>query len=230
MKSAFTLGLATLLLLGGCVNIVHDADKAISQALDNQGEDYQLLGTKQYGNHIVCGTYRTFDSWGKPGGIRRFIYRDSRLYMTVSSQDQAVFCSDSPEDSLEQQFGIVLDNNSRASYRQLMKDMYHLSDALERYYSTQSYYPTTEQGLQALVSKPTNGLLIRKYPDKAYLGTLPQDPWGQAYQYEGPEFAGAKTPFTLWSLGADGKPGGKGLAADVRFDMLPYLEYAAERL
>jgi general secretion pathway protein G len=77
-------------------------------------------------------------------------------------------------------------------------------------------YPTTEQGLEALVARPTSPPEPLRYPEGGYLRRtkLPEDPWGQPYNYAAP---GTNNPhsFDVWSWGADGSPGGTGDDADI---------------
>ncbi len=228
MKAGTWLCLATTLVASGCSNLMHDANTSVSHALAQQG-NYELLGAKQYGDDVVCGYYRVIGSWGEPGQVSRFIYADGKTNLLTSRNDDAIFCSDSPVEALDQRFGIRLNASNQARYQQLMSDLNQLSEQLEQYYNDQYRYPSDAQGLEALVSAPTVAPKARKYPAGGYLDALPLDPWGQPYQYRAPEFAGAKTPFTLWSEGADQAPGGKGEDTDIYFTMLPYLEYAEAR-
>ncbi|MCC6640380.1 MAG: type II secretion system major pseudopilin GspG [Deltaproteobacteria bacterium] len=91
-----------------------------------------------------------------------------------------------------------------------------LESVLEFYRMDNARYPSSEQGLQALVRKPSGDPQPRSYRPEGYLqgGVVPKDPWGEDYQYRSP---GEHNPysFDLWSLGADGKPGGDGNDADV---------------
>ena len=73
-------------------------------------------------------------------------------------------------------------------------------------------YPTTEQGLRALVEKPTTGPAANGWKAGGYLEKMPKDPWGNPYQYLSP---GVKGEVDLISLGADGQPGGSGDDADI---------------
>jgi general secretion pathway protein G len=73
-------------------------------------------------------------------------------------------------------------------------------------------YPTTEQGLQALITKPTTGPGANGWKTGGYLDKLPKDPWGNPYQYLSP---GIKGDVDVFSLGADGQPGGTGNDADI---------------
>ncbi|GAB4277148.1 MAG: type II secretion system major pseudopilin GspG [Deferrisomatales bacterium] len=89
-----------------------------------------------------------------------------------------------------------------------------LEDALHQYEVDNGTYPTTEQGLEALVSQPTVGHLPQNWREGGYLekSTVPKDPWGNPYVYISP---GNHGPFDLMSYGADGEPGGEGKYADV---------------
>jgi len=91
-----------------------------------------------------------------------------------------------------------------------------LESALEFYYMDNAVYPTTEQGLEALIRRPTTPPEPRRYQPDGYLQkkTIPLDPWGEPYQYRAP---GEHNPnaFDLWSYGADRVPGGTDAAADI---------------
>ncbi len=82
--------------------------------------------------------------------------------------------------------------------------------SLKLYRLDNQRYPTTEQGLQALVSRPTSGPAAPNW--KSYLDKLPMDPWGKPYQYLNP---GVRGEIDVFSLGADGQPGGEGADADI---------------
>lgn len=87
--------------------------------------------------------------------------------------------------------------------------------ALERYNLDNAVYPTTEQGLRALVEKPTTEPLPQNYNEGGYLKKreIPKDPWGREYIYRSP---GEHTiEYEMTSLGADGKDGGEGNDADI---------------
>jgi general secretion pathway protein G len=89
----------------------------------------------------------------------------------------------------------------------------NLESVLELYRMDSARYPTTEQGLDALVNEPDDA---RNYPPGGYLQKrrVPEDPWGNPYQYEQP---GQNNPdsYDLWSYGGDGNPGGADAAADI---------------
>ena len=89
-------------------------------------------------------------------------------------------------------------------------DIAALMQQLKLYKLDNQRYPTAEQGLDALVHKPSAGPVPANW--RPYLDKLPNDPWGQPYQYANP---GIKGEIDVYSLGADGKPGGEGRDADI---------------
>jgi general secretion pathway protein G len=91
-------------------------------------------------------------------------------------------------------------------------DIASLMQALKLYKLDNQRYPTAEQGLQALTTKPTSGPAANGWKTGGYIDKLPKDPWGNAYQYLAP---GVHGEVDLFSLGADGQPGGAGDDADV---------------
>jgi general secretion pathway protein G len=92
------------------------------------------------------------------------------------------------------------------------QDIASIVQALKLYKLDNMRYPTTEQGLQALVNKPTLPPEPTNWKGNGYLERLPKDPWGNAYQYLQPGLHGE---FDVMSLGADGAPGGEGNDADI---------------
>jgi len=90
------------------------------------------------------------------------------------------------------------------------QDIAQVMQALKLYRLDNSRYPTTEQGLQSLVARPTAGPVPNNW--KSYLDKVPNDPWGRPYQYLNP---GIKGEIDVFSLGADGQAGGTGVDADI---------------
>ena len=91
-------------------------------------------------------------------------------------------------------------------------DIKAIAAALDMYKLDNFAYPSTQQGLEALVERPTGNPQPKNWNRDGYLKRLPQDPWGNDYQYLSP---GTEGPFDLYSLGADGKQGGSDLNADI---------------
>ncbi|WP_372749145.1 type II secretion system major pseudopilin GspG, partial [Litorivivens sp.] len=106
----------------------------------------------------------------------------------------------------------VLQNQDRAMVEKAKADIAMLEQALDMYKLDNHTYPTTDQGLDSLVNKPTSSPEPRNYRSDGYIKRLPQDPWGNQYQYLQP---GEHGPYDLYSTGADGDEGGEGLASDI---------------
>lgn len=91
-------------------------------------------------------------------------------------------------------------------------DIKAIAAALDMYKLDNFAYPSTQQGLEALVNKPSGNPQPKNWNRDGYLKRLPKDPWGNDYQYLSP---GTQGQFDLYSFGADGKPGGSELNADI---------------
>ena len=91
-------------------------------------------------------------------------------------------------------------------------DLHTIGASLEMYRLDARTYPTTAQGLRALTEKPVEAPVPPVWATGGYLPTPPVDPWGNTYIYRSPA---DKAPFEIKSLGADGKPGGDGVNADI---------------
>jgi general secretion pathway protein G len=92
------------------------------------------------------------------------------------------------------------------------QDIATLMQALKLYRLDNQRYPTTEQGLQALIARPTNGPQPANWKTGGYIDRLNKDPWGNQYQYASP---GTRSEVDIFSYGADGQPGGTGNDADI---------------
>lgn len=92
------------------------------------------------------------------------------------------------------------------------QDVAAIMQSLKLYKLDNRKYPSTEQGLGALVEKPTQDPLPDNWKQGGYLEKLPKDPWGQPYQYLNP---GLRGEIDVMSFGADGQPGGDGADADI---------------
>jgi len=90
-------------------------------------------------------------------------------------------------------------------------DLATIAQALDLYRLDSGVYPTTAQGLAALVTRPTTAPVPRAWRDGGYVDQLPPDPWGNPYVY-----VATGDRFVLKSLGGDGVEGGEGNAADVQ--------------
>jgi general secretion pathway protein G len=104
----------------------------------------------------------------------------------------------------------VLNRTDDARATAARTDVNNLVQALKLYKLDNQRYPSAEQGLEALVRKPTAGVVPPNW--KPYLDKLPTDPWGKPYQFISP---GLKGEIDVFSFGADGQAGGEGKDADI---------------
>ncbi|MDO6442253.1 MULTISPECIES: type II secretion system major pseudopilin GspG [unclassified Marinobacter] len=88
----------------------------------------------------------------------------------------------------------------------------NISKALDLYRLDNSHYPSTQQGLDALASRPSGSPEPKNWNPDGYMKSVPKDPWGSEFQYVSP---GREGPYDLYSKGADGQDGGEGDAADI---------------
>jgi general secretion pathway protein G len=106
----------------------------------------------------------------------------------------------------------ILENVDKARVTRAQSDIRAIQTALDLYRLDNFKYPTTEQGLAALVKQPSDPT-ITNYRSGGYLPSLPKDPWNNFYLYQSPGIDGRD--YEITSLGRDGKPGGDGYDADI---------------
>jgi general secretion pathway protein G len=106
----------------------------------------------------------------------------------------------------------VLGSQDKAMKQKVMADLSTFEQALDMYRLDNLRFPSNEQGLSALVAKPTVEPLPRAWRADGYIRRLPEDPWGKPYQYRSP---GEHGRVDIYSLGADGLEGGEGIDADL---------------
>ena len=112
----------------------------------------------------------------------------------------------------------VINRPDQARVARVQSDLATLNNAVQLYRLDNFAYPTTEQGLQALVERPTTGPAPANYAADGYIDRLPNDPWGNDYQYLSP---GVHDEVDIFSYGADGAPGGEESNADIGTWTLP---------
>lgn len=106
----------------------------------------------------------------------------------------------------------VLDKADSARTQKAFADFKAIETSLKTYRLDNFMYPTSEQGLEALVTKPSLDPVPKRFPANGYLGSMPKDPWGNDYLYLSP---GEHGEIDIYSLGADGVAGGEGQSADI---------------
>lgn len=106
----------------------------------------------------------------------------------------------------------IMSRPDQAKVTVARNDIKAISAALDMYKLDNYAYPSTQQGLEALVSKPSGSPPPRNWNPDGYLKRLPIDPWGNPYQYLSGDDG---YRYELYSLGADGREGGEGYDADI---------------
>lgn len=104
----------------------------------------------------------------------------------------------------------LMDKPGQAQQTKAKQDIRALETALDLYKLDNFVYPTTDQGLEALVTKPTSTPEPKNW--KPYMKRLPKDPWGEPYKYQSP---GSKSEVDIFTLGADNQVGGEDINTDI---------------
>jgi general secretion pathway protein G len=110
----------------------------------------------------------------------------------------------------------ILGQEEKAKVETTKVQIRSLEGALDAYKLDNNFYPTTDQGLDALIKKPESGRVPNKWREGGYLkpARIPKDPWGKDYVYLAPGNEGRE--YEIVSYGADGEPGGEGNNADIQ--------------
>lgn len=106
----------------------------------------------------------------------------------------------------------VMDRPDEARATKARQDVQALVTALNMYRLDNHVYPSTEQGLEALVRRPAGRPEAPNWRDGGYLDRLPQDPWRRDYQYMHP---GVHGEIDVWTFGRNGQPGGEGVDGEI---------------
>ena len=106
----------------------------------------------------------------------------------------------------------IMDRPDQARQVAATNDIRAIESAFNLYRLDNGVYPSTEQGLSALVQKPDIGVIPRNWKSGGYLDRVPKDPWGRDYQYLSP---GVQGDIDIFTYGRDGQPGGEGYDADI---------------
>ena len=97
--------------------------------------------------------------------------------------------------------------STQVQLKNAKQDILMLQNMLKLYKLDNGFYPTTQQGLQALTQKPTTSPIPENWKAGGYLKVIPKDPWGHTYHYTNP---GQHADIDIYTYGADNKPGGVG--------------------
>lgn len=106
----------------------------------------------------------------------------------------------------------IMDRPDQAKMVRAKADVRAIESALNMYKLDNHRYPASDQGLAALVEKPSGSDGAKNWKQGGYLDSVPKDPWGNEYRYLNP---GQHSSIDVYSLGADGQEGGEGVDADI---------------
>lgn len=198
---------AALVLFGCDSGNVGEAKALIEQQLiDPNSVQYDSI--ESYSNGVVCGNVNAKNRMGGFTGKKAFLYRRGVVEFDPSKTSIDKYCTN---ESLEMQYGIDFSSESVTAVRQ---ELVSLVSSLKIYRLDNYTFPTTEQGLVALVTASEIMPEPRNFKKGGYLYRLVDlnDPWGNPYQYQAP---GSNGEIDVWSFGADGIKGGDGDNADI---------------
>ena len=221
MRWILVLGIA--LLSQACVNQTKMAKESMEGSMfDDRPLTYRNVA--EYPGKVVCGEFTATRRKIKKG-FKPFLYRAEVLNKYPTAEDTAVFCTENSLEGLYTSTGIYFSGDSKASLIRIRDDYSRLATALKQYESDNSWLPKNGQGLESLVHPSEINPKPNAFREGGYLDELPLDPWGRAYLYTGPMFAGVQGDYTLMTLGADGVKGGKDINADVGSRHIKYLDH-----
>jgi general secretion pathway protein G len=222
----WALVLAAALLLTACTDRVEQAQEMLkSRVAEKRYLEFQELQT--FPDGVVCGEFRTTNPMHGNSRFSRFIVWGDTAEDRPSEVDWTIFCSKDPAAALFSTFGIGPAEDAETGIPQIRNDLNVLQTALAQYLDDNFSMPSTAQGLAALVAVTDVPPKPPKFKAGGYLAAVPDDPWGRPYLYERSRLAGVAQTFRIYTLGADGMPGGTGKDADVGTEHLKYLDHIA---
>ena len=221
----WALLLSATVLVSACSSRTEQAQEVLAAHLGEKVNlDFQNV--EAFPGGAVCGEYRSLDPYRGSRRYRRFVVWGDTATERPSKQDWAIFCGEDSDTALAASFGIGPVSDEENHLPQVREDLRQLKSALEQYQVDNSFLPTPEQGLAALVSAPAAPPLPMAYRAGGYNESLPMDPWGRPYVYDNSGLGGGVAQrFNLYTLGADGAPEGEGKNADVALEHLKYLDH-----
>lgn len=218
---------ALLMMLAACSADTQRARQLVADSLPIT-EDLEFHALRSYPGDVVCGEFSATTSYVRPREENRpFIVRGDELDKSPGDLETKIYCTDDPAGALLQETGIGPVSADNQALVKIIRDYNLLATALEAYYIDNYYYPDTEQGLEALVSRPEQGRRPPGYRDGGYLPEVPLDPWNKPYIYTEEQWARVKGHYEITTLGRAGEQGGGGAEADISSRYLPYLLHAA---
>lgn len=213
------------LLLCGCSDGTEQAKQLIESRLTGrQGVEYREL--QKFPGDVVCGELKVQDLSRSSGRFRRFIVHGDTPEDRPSEDDWQIFCSRDAAAVMRARFGIGPPEDPGTHLSTIRDDLLALEAGLVLYLADNKSLPSTEQGLAALLPASETAPTSPRFREGGYIDQLPNDPWGQAYRFERSGLGGGVAQeYKIYTLGADGAPGGQGANADIGLEHLKYLNH-----
>ena len=209
MKARWILALLALTFLSGCsvTRLAYNNADVVLRWQSNHYFDFQGEQSDDLDRALVAVL-----AWHRSAALPQYAKLAGEAAARVSRgirQEDLDWSYDAVRAQVREALGIAAGEAGVIAAKQ---DIASLMQALRLYRLDNQRYPTTEQGLQALVARPASAPLAPNWKAGGYLERLPKDPWGNPYQYLNP---GVRGELDVFSTAADGAPGGEGNDADI---------------
>ena len=208
------------LVLQACVSSEQVAKDVMNKEIKSTQSDYRNLAS--YPGNVTCGEYLEVGFYTSK--YIDFIVVDGEAYNRPNTIDLAVFCSEDSVASLNEALGIDY-LAQRESITKIREAFATIEPALKAYRDNAKRFPSTEDGLRALVDPASFVPVYTPFPEEGYLQEVPSDPWGNDFDYFLSPLGGIAIMYDLQSLGADGVPGGEGENADIKSTYERYFKH-----
>ena len=221
----FLLAILVSFFASGCASTTSfDKAKKIASRNLPYPQFTAFKNLESFPGDVVCGEFESPDrglryvtSW------RPFIVVKGKMGPSNTPEAIGIYCSENPSLSLYENLGIDLRNTKEQSITKIQSDLTTLLSVIYEYERINDRLPPqSENGLDALI---TDGTV------RGLLEALPEDPWGNPYNYTSVQWGGSKSSsFKLWTYGKDNKQGGTGDNADISYKHLPYILHVSSLL
>ena len=221
----FLVGILLVFFISGCASTTSfDKAKKIAARTLPYPQFTAFKNLKSFPGDVVCGELESPDkglryvtSW------RPFIVVKGKMGPSNTLEAIDIFCSENSALSLYENLGIDLRDKKEQSITKIQSDLATLLSLIYEYERINDRLPPeSSSGLQILINDGTV---------RGLLETLPEDPWGNPYNYTSVQWGGSKSSsFELWTYGKDNKKGGTGDNADIYYQHLPYILHVSSLL
>ena len=220
-----SVGISLIWFTSGCASTTSfDKAKTIAAQTLPYPQFTAFKNLRSFPGDVVCGeleapdiSFRYVTSW------RPFIVVKGEMGPSNTLEAIDIFCSENPALSLYESLGIDLRDKKEQSITKIQSDLATLLSVIYEYERINDRLPPeSNKGLQILLNDGTV---------RGLLETIPEDPWGNPYNYTSIQWGGSKSSsFELWTYGKDNKKGGTGDDADIYYQHLPYILHVSSLL